>query len=299
MLSILLLFLSVSIGILWTIPFIVLKVFGLHLHRVTNKNRVIRFLSTVKGNSTITVDGDKPNGFLYGMWYFAYIHETTDQNSGKVTEIYLLSTNKIFKTLSGESEANTKLGAAEKKIMIYNRGTCFFRLDYTKRSLDVTKFIPKENQKSIMDNILTHFKKNQHTVVYIYGKPGSGKSMIGLLLAKELSASYCKEWNPTDPGDSLSQAYNAMNPSLENPLVLVLDEFDVIITKFIGGITPHKFFAIPVNDKTTWNQMLDNINLGMYPHLILLLTSNKSQQWVDEEDPSLTRKGRVDLSIEL
>jgi hypothetical protein len=43
--------------------------------------------------------------------------------------------------------------------------------------------------------------------------------------------------------------------------------------------------------------MLDEIHIGMYPHMILLLTSNKSPEFIRELDPSYIREGRVDLTF--
>jgi hypothetical protein len=45
--------------------------------------------------------------------------------------------------------------------------------------------------------------------------------------------------------------------------------------------------------------MLDEIQRGMYPHLIMLLTSNKGPEFIQSLDPSYIRKGRVDITVEL
>jgi hypothetical protein len=45
--------------------------------------------------------------------------------------------------------------------------------------------------------------------------------------------------------------------------------------------------------------MLDEIQRGMYPNIILLLTSNKTPDFIRSLDPSYIRDGRVDLTFEM
>jgi hypothetical protein len=62
-----------------------------------------------------------------------------------------------------------------------------------------------------------------------------------------------------------------------------------------AGIPANPKFIIQTRDKAGWNQILDEIHIGMYPNLILLLTSNKTPEEISEMDPSYIREGRVDL----
>jgi hypothetical protein len=241
-------------------------------------------------------DGEKRSGFFFGRWYIGYLHEKSDQRGGQSKEIYVLTSARRYKILTS-TDADKE--DDDSIIKIWERTTCFFNLDYKQRKLNVSKFEPREKQKSVLRDIQGLFEVKGHVVCFLFGEPGTGKSTIGLLLAKSLGANFCKDWNPTDPADSLSQVYRSISPTEDNPLVLVLDEFDGIITAILNGVAPHKYFAIPVGTKTKWNQMLDDINLGMYPHLILLLTSNRDAGWINEQDPSLIREGRVDIISEM
>ena len=55
--------------------------------------------------------------------------------------------------------------------------------------------------------------------------------MIPTLIAKDMGGSFCDTFDPTRPGDSLSELYSKVFPSKENPLVLVFEEFDIMIEK--------------------------------------------------------------------
>jgi hypothetical protein len=42
---------------------------------------------------------------------------------------------------------------------------------------------------------------------------------------------------------------------------------------------------------------LDEIDRGMFPHLVLVLTSNRDPAFIRALDPSYIREGRVDLTF--
>jgi len=136
-------------------------------------------------------------------------------------------------------------------------------------------------------------------VVFLYGPPGTGKSMIGVLLAAKLGGYYCNTLKPWQPGDSLGGLYSEVEPSKEKPLVLVFDEVDGVLMSIHKGIRDHKELPIAIQNKTGWNRMFDEIGRGIYPHLIILLTSNREPEFIDSLDPSYIRPGRVDEIIGL
>ena len=111
----------------------------------------------------------------------------------------------------------------------------------------------------------------------------------------------CDTWKPTDPGDTLSQVYSTIAPDEETPLVLVLEECDKILFDVLDGkIVQHKQVLIQVREKSDWNGMLDKVtDLGFYPHLILILTSNVCVEKINERDKSLLRKGRIDKTYHI
>ena len=82
-------------------------------------------------------------------------------------------------------------------------------------------------------------------------------------------------------------------PTPKKPLILVLEEFDSIIDK-LGKIQPHKHIPIEVKNKTGWNGLLDELQMLLYPNMILFLISNKDPEYINSIDTSYIRKGRVD-----
>jgi hypothetical protein len=90
--------------------------------------------------------------------------------------------------------------------------------------------------------------------------------------------------------------YNVINPTPKKPLVLLLDEVDILLNKIHKqDIIMHKNSPIQVYNKTTWNNMIDKIDYGLYPNVILIMCSNLSERDIQQLDNSYLRHGRIDL----
>jgi hypothetical protein len=79
----------------------------------------------------------------------------------------------------------------------------------------------------------------------------------------------------------------------------VFDEFDIPLQKIHAGILPHAKLPIQIANKNGWNQLMDEIHIGIYPYIIILLISNRAPDFVRSLDPSYIREGRVDLVFNL
>jgi hypothetical protein len=120
------------------------------------------------------------------------------------------------------------------------------------------------------------------------------------MLTERLKGSYCNTLKPWQPGDALGSLHNEVEPTAEAPLIVAFDEVDgVLVRLHTGAILPHKSFPTEIIDKASWNQFLDNIHRGMFPHLIVVMTSNRGPEFVRALCPSYLREGRVDMVFEL
>ena len=157
---------------------------------------------------------------------------------------------------------------------------------------------PLPSQQIIVDGMLNLFRKKGKVTAFIEGVPGSGKSFIGYLLAKEIGGSFCHSFNPTDPGNTFSQLINRIRDydSIDNdniPIIIVLEEIDVLIDKIHNQkLVLNNTISTSVQDKSSWSTFLDDMFL--YQNIILILTTNKTKQDIDKIDPAYLRKGRVD-----
>ena len=159
---------------------------------------------------------------------------------------------------------------------------------------------PMGEQKVVVDAIVEEYRKKQRCVVFLSGPSGSGKSVVGLLLAKELNGNYCHTFNPTDPGDAIGAliSHAQIEECDEAPLIIVLEEADKLINDVhadaIKSLTPH---MISVRNKSTFNTFLDD--MFMHPRVVLIMTSNARAEEIDGLDASYLRAGRVHLKMRM
>lgn len=280
-------FSSYVIDFIYEITKIILSFFQIYLYKITSNNEINKFINKMEIKNFSSFCNNKPFGFFFGKWYIGKITTNDDPyNSSKTLYIYIKKDkyNDIQNIKSNDDIQTDTLS-------FWSRNGSYRYLYYLNRDIKLNKLAPNNNQQIILSDIKKNY--SDKLIIYIYGDPGVGKSTIGYLLAKDLQCHFCDSWNPSDPNDNLDNVYNDINPDCNKPLILVLEEFDIIIDKFKSKFLSHKEYPIQVSDKNGWNLMLDKIQVGLYPNLILLLTSNKDPQYFKDIDPSLIREKRV------
>lgn len=291
---------------------------GIYLKVVSNdREKVQCVLKSIEKNARSTFGKvekgtSRPHGAYFGRVggrvFMGYVtSESGGTRDGAHTEVIyivacksaldmLLCSDKIAADNDGRRTSSSGDSATEERALtIYDREGCFQYLYYSSRRLQVTRVAePRPQQKVIVDDIVKKFNARMgHHTSYIYGKPGSGKTTIALLVAMATNGTFCKTFNPTDPGDTLINLYNIVEPTREKPLVLLLDEVDTIVRAIHAGVDQHPKVPIMVRDKATFNCFLDDLN-QIWDNVIVVMTSNTSKEDIDALDPSYLRAGRVD-----
>ena len=292
----------------WTIIFLLFQLFGIRLYNLKNKEVCRRLQKRVSGRCTHRLDNDDSAGFCIGRWYIANINVTKNEY-GDYYNVWMVCTQSTFEKLTKTTEKSLLTTAKKESrkcledstVTIFERSGSYNNCYFHKRLLkfDKESIVPHPRQKEIIENIREHQTRHNCTVAYLHGPPGTGKSFVGLLLAASYNSSYCNTLQPWIPGDFLGILYSEVEPTESSPLILVLDEVDIALEKIHKGIPPHLNIPISVPDKTGWNRFLDEINWCVYPHLILLLISNRPPSFIDGLDPAYLRKGRVNLEFEM
>ena len=297
-----------SLQFFFVVPLVIGHIFRIQGYKVTDQSECNTLIRRLEIKHSSLVQNEKPFGFFYGKWFVGYMNSHETQNNHSQV-MYLIMRRSCFENLKkcNENEINNKGERIDQKIIkIRERRGNPWWWEYTERQYNATKFLHKEArdyQNDVINDILTiiNGKSSKSGTFFVYGEPGTGKSLLTLLLAKKIGAYYCDTWKPTDPGDTLSQVYSTIAPDEEMPLVLVLEECDKIMFDILDGkIVQHKNVLIQIREKSDWNGMLDKItDLGFYPHLILILTSNILLDKINERDKSLLRTGRIDKAYHI
>ena len=290
--------------IIHPIVFILYWTIGFQRYTETEPSKQSELLAKLKvKNSTITRDA-KPFGIIYGKWFVGYISESEAEkkDGGEILDI-IISIKKyeeLTKSNSKKVEEKEKKGH-EKNITLLTRSDKTYRRKYSRTPFDGGNHkysVPSDYQKEIIDEMfsIVSLKPSNSGTFFFEGVPGTGKTMISLLMACGRDIFYTKTWNPTHNGDQLARLHKDVNPTKEKPLIIALNEVDTILKRLITGIpATDKYTDKPVDDKVSWNNLFDEItDWGMYPNTIVVLTSNLSIDDINKIDNSFLRPGRVD-----
>lgn len=281
----------------------IIQVFGIRLYKIIDQRKVDVILRKLKNNiissNYVYCNSEfKPHG-IFISWYCIGNIELNEINS----QVSIITTQEFIDNLikDSQNEIIPKFGEIEnevnkKEITVYNRQGYFGNLNYEESTFFLNKK-SKPNQNLIVHSIIKYYKDNNYCTSFITGVPGSGKTTIAYLLAKELNGSICKTFNPTDAGDHILNLIRRSNPTSENPLIVLLDEIDIMINNIHNNkIDTHKHVPVPVRSKTDFNRFLDDIEIHC-KNVILILTSNSSLKDIEmnTKDNSYLREGRVHL----
>jgi len=282
----------------WACIFLITQLWGIRLYCLTDYQICSRVQKRMGDWCTHKTNNNKNYGYSFGYWYILHLNMSDD-----VYSVWIISTQESYENLTQNREEIPILGTLpaplKESLTIYERFGTYANAWFKKRLIKINSIVPRPEQQVIIDRIKIHHDEYGHSVVYLHGPPGTGKSIIGILLANMYKSAYCNTLKLWQPGDNLNCLYSEVEPTATNPLILVFDEFDGPLKQIHVGIPANPKFLIQTRDKSGWNQILDEIHIGMYPNLILLLTSNKTPEEICEMDPSYIREGRVDLIFEL
>jgi hypothetical protein len=261
------------------------------LYEIRDKNTIKMIMSNVADNSSRRDENDKPIGIFFGYWYIGYLSESSNKMNkfGKSdNRLYIYCTKFFYKSICGKVEERLNY------INYLEKSDDGYSCEWTEHSWNVVHFLAKDNQKEIISDIILNFTENKNKFFcIIHGPPGVGKSMIGILLTKEVKGTLVRSYNPTLPFHTLKGIYYQANPTQENPLIIVIDEIDCILKSIHSGIKQKPNLPIEVTGKKEWNILFDNVDLGLYEHTYIIGTMNSSPEDINKLDEAYIRENRV------
>jgi hypothetical protein len=278
------------LGTLWSLLLVPLRLIGLNVYKITHGPKIHLALKRLPKQGSIIKDEDDVRGWIWGLWYVGYVCDKEIY-----PEIWIVTTHNFYYELIHE----VKRVRDDVVLRLHRRVGPHATPRLVSIDFNATRYIPKKNQEKPLRLIIDYYNQNRNAVVLVHGPPNSGKSTLAILLAKELRAGFCPIFDPTEPGSNIFNLHSNIGPDQNTPLIVVLEEFDIMIQKIHEGIPSHRDIEIFMKNKSSYNTAMDMINNGLYPNMIIIMTTNKCPEYFDSLDPSYIRDGRVGLRIKM
>ena len=306
MISGILAFVSFTLSIIWSVVFLPLSCLGVRVNKLEG-SKMKKFIKNVTHSSIWA--GDEPDGWICGKIYCGYI-QTIVGNRSETKILWLVSGKRFYERVVNQNddddcdiESGGNLGKTKGKITHWFREGPYWNLNYSSRQHKVSDKIPMASQIRAIEEIIRLFNEKTFSVVLLYGRHGGGKSMTSQFLCKELlktkkNIHFCDTHVPFECGDSFDAFYNRISPTEMSPLVVVFEEIDIVLNAIHSQtIEQGKHIPIQIRNKTDWNNFLDRFDRELYPHVILVMTTNKDMSYFDGLDESYMRAGRVNVKV--
>jgi hypothetical protein len=267
---------------------------------------------TVRGRlrrGVYTGDDGKFGGHSVGTWYWVHVsdagggqgtHGGGSRDAGPPPTCRIVATEASLQWLLGHGDGVAGRGPTVTTLA----RTSSWEQTYAPKQMAAGHFRAWPVQQRIIAGVIAHFRKSPTStcVALVHGAPGAGKSMVGVLLARDMGATYCNAFHPWRANEHLAVVHAGGQPCPSAPLVLCFDDVDAVLDK-VHADTIEKAGDggrhTVITDKPSWNRFFDDVSRGMFPHVIIVMTTNKTPAAICALDPSYIRPGRVDLVFDM
>ena len=251
-------------------------------------------------------DGSKePTGicFNYNEKYLAYIENyNTSNNFNSKTNSVIYIIGKCPIEIKAITSINNEDDEESKDFVKLYLSSQYHDGNFKEISLPFKNFEPFDCQQKIMEQIIDKYKESKFYICrsLIYGAPKKGKSFIGKLLAYEFDSAYCFDIKLDNPGTQLLNLWETFKPDKKKPLIVQIDEFDILIKKCHEQkiVNKHDWLKTMVYDKQSYNTFISEYLICL-PYIIYIFTMNSTPEELNKLDTSYIRQNRIDLLLEL
>ena len=268
--------------------------------------------------SNVTDFRGNPHGFMFGKYnikntyyyFLGYSYNNINMHGRSDLKSYLLMNNVLKNYLIPKSQ----IKSFEKEIGDINGyyiNYCNLWRIRTQR-IEIfppklkNKHVKKEKQSEIVTTIIKNLHIEENISVLVSGKAGTGKSSIGIILCDKLSkegfnVNLLINFNPFIENNHIGTYINDFNPSYskKNILILIVNEIDVYLNQMLKSEFNRELRPL-IKNKSDWNDFFDAFSSQFYGNgIIILMTSNKNINYMNDIDDSYFRDHRINIKCDL
>lgn len=322
-------FISSALNVIYETLMILLSFIGIHHFILSGSD--CEYAGHIVRKRGTSLKNNKKYGFTFGFPYVGYWGIDKHDRYGAMTDIlHIITTSNFYKSILYKHNSHIRVKKTINSLeMSHSEPKKYTYVDVREYQDDGFRirerelafhYIPTKDQKFAVNSIISKYidSHDRVCVCYISGAPGSGKSTVGAMAAVALDGRLCYDYNPTRSTNPFSTFYDAINPTPEHPLICVIDEIDMGLRDILKFEENKKQIVMiadtsaksaseknkaqkkyPIIRKDDWTFLFDRIGCGMYPNIIIIMTSNHPPDVFDTEDASLLRVGRINLRLRM
>lgn len=291
---------------------IILSIF--HIHNYEISGELLKMIDEQIFKHTPAFMNDNQVGIVFGRWYIGYVSYISATKRIDTKILKLLTTKAMYDKMTKYRNYNVEtknITISQKKnyklVEQITQGdyTCF-----TTRYIHCPN-IPTTNQAKILRKIVNAYStRNVKSLTSIlHGIPGAGKSTVASLLACMFDGMLISNWKFNDASKNkitFENMYACNKVSNTNPLIVLIDEVDELLNHIIEntknritsvedkvGVVTNKLL------KSDWCNWLDRVDAGIYPFVLIIMTTNEPLNKFDDVDKAYLRKGRIHLKFNI
>lgn len=280
----------------------ILSFFHIYVYDVSGE--LTNMLNPIIFKNCVTYKNNQPFGIIFGYWFIGYTNYNETERLGLASGIEKTVTHKII-IITTQNQYNKLTSINE--FSLVNQ----YKYQEIAKSLYGNTVItrnaccsiePNKYQRKVICDIINNYNKRstKSYTCFISGQPGTGKSTIASMITNIIGGSLFTTWQ-IDSNVTLSKIYNDIRPSKTCPLIILINEIDETLYQIIENtkiqnknvVVDKDGIPVSITKKKNWCDLFDKIDSGIYPYIIILMTSNVNPTKFDKIDASYLRKGRI------
>lgn len=285
---------------------LVLRAFKMRIYE-THRTKTIRTLLDTHRPMSTRLYNNQPTGVVWCREFIGICDRSRD-----IAQFTFVATEEFYRIMCPEMHQGALPGVESRMDvagpLVVKSGFVQTYMLEPEKALGLRLYIDKQptpEQAQILVDARRCLHKNGRCTLFVDGPPGSGKSTLGPMLAASLGDALCLSVPQVFGSDKKHDPMYDVRVGLECHTGFEA-KYSVMVLDDVGTQLEDAILKEAVSDdmhrgrcRTSWNVFFDQYQNDAYLNSVLVITSNVSYADISARDPSILRKGRIDIHATL